>query len=125
MKKEYKESSTNKIVSAIIIAPLLGGLILWIWLGAIVVSVDFIHAKIMKYQFSAFLYKEIFNSVVFYTNTLNVDPKFISITLTLAVLIGLLGLALAAISFSIKTIYKLLSLLSKKQLLENKEEENK
>lgn len=123
MKKEYKESSTNKIISAIIIAPLLGGLILWIWLGAIVVSVDFIHAKIMKYQFSAFLYKEIFNSVVFYTNTLNVDPKFISITLTLAVLIGLLGLALAAVSFSIRTIYKFILFLDKKTLNNQKQKE--
>lgn len=119
MKKEYKESSIGKILSAVIIIPFLGGLLLWTWIGAIVVSVGYLHSKIMQYQFSAFLYKEIYNFVTLYTN----DPRFITIVLTLTVLTLLFSICVALISFSVKTLYKLLSVFNKQESLEEKENE--
>ncbi|MDH4945081.1 hypothetical protein [Sulfurimonas sp. C5] len=120
MKKEYKESSIGKFLSTVIIVPLVGGLLLWTWIGAIVVSVGYLHSKIMQYQFSAFIYKEIYELVTFYTD----NPRFITIVLTLTVLTLLFSICVVFISYLIKSIYNLFTVFNKKESLEEKENTN-
>lgn len=117
MKKEYKESSLGKFLSTIIIVPLFGGLLLWTWIGAIVVSVSYLHSKIMQYQFSAFIYEKIYDLVALYTN----DPKFITIVLTLTSLTLLFSISVVLISFCVKSIFNLLSVFNTKESPSEKE----
>lgn len=118
----------GKLLSAIILTPLLVSLLLWTWMWG-VFSVEYLKQEIMQYKFSAFLYKEIYD--FFTVNTTQhdysviIDPTFIATILTLTIIIGMIGIALALVTLFVKSIYKFFLLLNKEKSVENPEEETK
>ncbi|MFT7859956.1 MAG: hypothetical protein ABXS93_03365 [Sulfurimonas sp.] len=106
MKKEYKESFIGKTFTTVIVAPLFVSLVLSVWMWG-VFSISYLKSEIMQYKFSAFIYKGVYDALLPYGDSALLDPTFIAITLTLTILIGLIGIALALFSLLVKSIYKL------------------
>jgi len=103
MKQENKESSLSKFFTTFVLVPLVASLVLSIWMWG-VFSIDYLYNEIMQHGISAFLYKAIAQSITMLTNSQSFDPKFLAITLTLAIIAEVIGIVLGIFSFFIKKV---------------------